>query len=95
MSQEVAFAWFMGVGLLTLIMLHLIRSRLRERYPDLFVKLGSPEFQDSNLKRGPWELQGFVWWGHISEVRDTILHVLCVLACLFQLVGIYFLVKLV
>jgi hypothetical protein len=68
-----------------LLLLHLVRSRLATNHANLFGKLGSPGFNDSNLGRPYWALQRFIWWGHLSEVRDTKLHILCILACMSEL----------
>jgi hypothetical protein len=68
-----------------LFLLHLIRNRLAKNHATLFASLGNPAFNNSNLKMPYWALQRSIWWGHLSEVKDTKLHVLCVLACMSEL----------
>jgi hypothetical protein len=85
---------FYGSGFLTLLLLHLIRIRLRKYHPDVFCRLGSPLFQDSNLGKTYWAFQRFVWWGHRSEVDDTVMRGLCVLASLSGLSVIIFFILL-
>jgi len=85
MTRETYFLCFVGLGGITLLVLHLIRVRLRTHYPSLYSKLGSPTFQDSNLGKTYWNFQIFVWWGYRSEVRDASLWGLCILASACQL----------
>ena len=84
MSRQTNFVWFACLGVVLLLILQLIRFRLKKCYPDLFSKLGSPTFQDSNLGKTYWNLQQFIWWGHTSEVSDVLLHALCVFAVLIE-----------
>jgi hypothetical protein len=85
MSRGTYFLCFVCLGGVTFFVLHLIRDRLRKCYPSLYLKLGSPAFQDSNLGKTYWNFQRFVWWGYRSEVPDALLRGLCILACACQL----------
>jgi hypothetical protein len=88
MGKELLFGWFVAIGITAMAIQHLIISRLRKRHPSLFVRLGSPELMQSNLKSAPWKLQRFIWWRHLSHVGDTALHALCFFSCLLQLIGL-------
>lgn len=88
MSTKLGLICFVVLGLFLLLILQLIRVRLRKRYPELFVRLSSPAFQDSNLTKTYWTFHRFVLWGYLSEVNDTILRCLCILASVSQLAGI-------
>jgi hypothetical protein len=46
-----------------LFMSHLIRARLKAKHPQIYAKLGSPAFNDSNLRSTYWKFSGFVCWG--------------------------------
>jgi hypothetical protein len=85
MSPDIALGYFMFFAGLTLLIWQLIRIRLKRVDPELFIRLGSPRFQDSNLGKNYWKFQRFVWWGYGSDVRDVTLRSLCVFACLAQL----------
>lgn len=85
MRANVYMAWFLSVGALVLLMLHLIRVRIRATDPELFAKLGNPKFSDSNLSSTYWTLQGFVWWKHFYDTRDGVVHALCLLTTVSQL----------
>ena len=80
--KGVMFAWFMGIGVLSLVAQHFIIARLRTRHPGLFARLGSPELIQSNFESTPWILQRFIWWGHLSKMGDMALHALCFVSCL-------------
>jgi hypothetical protein len=70
---------------LILMLLHLVRSWLKQHHAELFARLGNPAFNDSNLQGTYWTFQKFIWWGHFSEVSDKALHALCILACMSEL----------
>ncbi len=90
MDREANFVWFACLGFLLLVISQLIRTRLKKYHPDLFAKLRSPTFQDSNLGRTYWSFQQFVWWGHTSEVNDAVVHGLCVFAVLIEVAVLIF-----
>jgi hypothetical protein len=81
---------FYCFGFFTLLVLQLIRARLKKCHPGLFSSLGSPTFQDSNVGKTYWALQKFIWWGYRSEVSDSILRGLCMLASLSELAVVIF-----
>jgi hypothetical protein len=85
-TPEVEFLWFSGLGVVLLLTLQAIRQRLKSNFPKLFLQLGKPSLQDSNLGKPYWDLQRFVWWRHVSEVRDPLLHCLCVVAVVIEVV---------
>ncbi len=89
--QQLFFRYFVGVGIISLFILHLIRARLERRHPVLFARLGNPKFQDSNLEAKYWAFQKFVLWGYFS-VKDSVLATLCVIATIAGVVGIAFFV---
>lgn len=77
---------FFAFGTVALIALHLVRRRLHRYHPDIFEKLGRPDFFDSNLAPKYWAFQGFVWRGWMAmKDKDHVLNGLCVLACLGQI----------
>jgi hypothetical protein len=90
MSRVGYFAWFMSLGLVSLLLASLIRMRLRSYHPELFAKLGRPTGQDSNLEKTSWVFQRFVFWGHLSETNDVVLRSLCVVTALINVVGVFF-----
>jgi hypothetical protein len=65
-----------------------IRHRLEKHHPNCYARLEAPSFQDSNLSSKYWRLQSFVWWRHATEVKDAVLHALCVSAVVIELVEI-------
>ena|SRR5450631_1686612 len=86
MNGDVYNACYVGVGAFVLLMAHLIRKRLQEKHPPIFLKLGSPGWADSNLAPNYWKFVGFIWWGHFTDVRDAVMHSLCLVTVLGQLV---------
>jgi len=84
--QQLFFMYFVGVGIVALLVSHLIRARLERRHPVLFARLGNPKFQDSNLEAKYWAFQKFVFWGYFS-VKDSVLATLCVIATIAGVVG--------
>jgi hypothetical protein len=88
MSREEYSIAFICACVLTLFVFHLIRVRLKRHHPELFAKLGNPTSQDSNLENRYWRFQRFVLWGYQSEVTDTALISLCVLATVFEVAGV-------
>ena len=78
------------MGFLAVFLSQLIRLRLKKYHPDVFVRLGSPAFHDSNLGKTYWKFQRFVLWGHMTERNDFVLRSLCVLASLCDLGVIVF-----
>jgi hypothetical protein len=85
MNTDVYIASYVGVGAFVLSMSHLIRSRLKAKHPQIYVKLGSPGFNDSNLGPTYWKFSGFVWWGHFTDVRDSAMHALCLVTVLGEI----------
>lgn len=55
MNANVYTACYVGAGAFVLFLAHLIRTRLKAKHPQIYVKLGSPGFNDSNL--GPTFLE--------------------------------------
>ena len=91
MSRQDYFICFAVFGFLSVLLMQLIRLRVKKRHPELYAKFGYPSFNDSNLKREHWAFQRFIFWGHISEVNDRVLHGLCVAASIAGLiVGVLF-----
>jgi hypothetical protein len=84
MSRETSWLYFIALGSLGLVALQLIRIRLKKQHVDLFLRMGSPAFFDSNYGRTYWRFQKFVWWEHRFEVSDVTLRSLCILACAAQ-----------
>ena len=86
MNANVYTACYVGTGAFVLFMAHLIRTRLKAKHPQIYVKLGSPGFNDSNLGPTFWKFAGFIWWGHFTDVRDTVMHALCLVTVLGEVV---------
>jgi hypothetical protein len=70
---------------IVLLLRHLILNRLTKDHAGLFAEMGTPKVDDSNLRRSYWALERFIWWGHLAEVKDTQIHVLCILTCMSEL----------
>jgi hypothetical protein len=87
-SRVDLFVYFMCVGGFALIIVEFIKIRLKTHYLDLFGELGRPRFQDSNLGATYWRFRKFIWWGHFSIQNDILIHSLCILACLSEVVGV-------
>lgn len=87
-NGKAVFICFMILSVFLFLIMQVIRGRLQKRYPTIFIRLGSPTMQDSNLGRTYWTIQKFVWWQHMFVANDWILRSLCMLACISQLVGV-------
>ena len=66
MSRAGYLTCFVSFGILSLLTSMLIRFRLKKCHSDLFARMGSPAFQDSNLGKTYWKFQKFVLWGYRS-----------------------------
>ncbi len=86
MSRQNYFIYFMVFGFLSVFLMQLIRLRVKKRHPALYAKFGYPSFNDSNLKREYWAFHRFIFWGHMFEVNDAVLHGLCIAASVDGLV---------
>ncbi len=88
MGRADYFTWSMCLGVVSLFTTQVIRVRLKKCHPELFAKLGNPSFRDSNLTKAYWLFQRFVWWGHLSEPKDSVLSCLCVLTSVANVAGV-------